>query len=60
MAKITFLLEHEEGHLNPTFRLARRLATRGHSVAYMGLADGGNYVRSQGFGQQALLHRQSR
>jgi MGT family glycosyltransferase len=49
MARITFLIEHEEGHLNPTFRLARRLQARGHSVTYLGLADGGNYVRAQGF-----------
>jgi len=57
MARITFLLEHEEGHLNPTFRLARRLAARGHSVAYMGLADGGNYVRSQGFDFHPILEK---
>jgi zeaxanthin glucosyltransferase len=57
MARITFLLEHEEGHLNPTFRLARRLQARGHSVAYLGLADGGNYVRSQGFEFHPILEK---
>jgi UDP:flavonoid glycosyltransferase YjiC (YdhE family) len=49
MATIAFLIEHEEGHLNPTFRLARRLAVRGHRVVYLGLADGGDFVRAQGF-----------
>jgi zeaxanthin glucosyltransferase len=48
-ATIAFLIEHEEGHLNPTFRLARRLAARGHRVVYLGLADGGDFVRAQGF-----------
>jgi zeaxanthin glucosyltransferase len=49
MANIAFLIEHEEGHLNPTFRLARRLADRGHRPVYLGLADGGDFVRGQGF-----------
>jgi UDP:flavonoid glycosyltransferase YjiC (YdhE family) len=49
MATIAFLIEHEEGHLNPTFRLARRLAAREHRVVYLGLADGGDFVRAQGF-----------
>lgn len=48
-ATIAFLIEHEEGHLNPTFRLARRLAARGHRVVYLGLADGAGFVRAQGF-----------
>jgi zeaxanthin glucosyltransferase len=50
MATIALLIEHEEGHLNPTFKLARRLAARGHHVVYGGFADGERYVRSQGFG----------
>src|SRR5690349_19802697 len=49
MATIAFLIEHEEGHLNPTFRLARRLAARGHRLVYLGLPDGGDLVRGQGF-----------
>jgi MGT family glycosyltransferase len=57
MARIAFLIEHEEGHLNPTFRLARRLLARGHSVAYLGLADGGNYVRAQGFEFHPILEK---
>lgn len=57
MARITFLLEHEEGHLNPTFRLARRLLARGHGITYAGVADGGNYVRSQGFDFHPILDK---
>jgi zeaxanthin glucosyltransferase len=49
MATLAFLIEHEEGHLNPTFRLARRLVARGHRVVYLGLPDGGDLVRKQGF-----------
>lgn len=49
MPTIAFLIEHEEGHLNPTFKLARRLAARGHHVQYWGLADGERFVRRQGF-----------
>ncbi|HEY0782054.1 MAG TPA: glycosyltransferase [Thermoanaerobaculia bacterium] len=54
MASIAFLIEHEEGHLNPTFKLARRLAGRGHSVVYWGLPDGESYVRRQGFAYHPL------
>jgi zeaxanthin glucosyltransferase len=43
------VIEHEEGHLNPTFRLARRLAAHGHRVVYLGIPDGGDFVRAQGF-----------
>lgn len=49
MSRIAFLIEHEEGHLNPTFKLARRLSANGHEIVYLGLADGGDFVRSQGF-----------
>lgn len=49
MATIAFMLDHEEGHLIPTFKLARQLAGRGHQVYYLGLADGGDFVRRQGF-----------
>ena len=57
MARITFLIEHEEGHLNPTFRLARRLQARGHVVTYIGLADGANYIRTQGFDFRPILEK---
>lgn len=49
MATIAFMLDHEEGHLLPTFKLARQLSARGHNVYYLGLADGGDFVRRQGF-----------
>ena len=49
------MIEHEEGHLNPTFRLARRLVARGHRLAYLGLADGGDFVRRQGFEYLPIL-----
>lgn len=49
MATIAFMLDHEEGHLLPTFKLARQLRARGHTIYYLGLADGGDFVRRQGF-----------
>jgi len=49
MATIAFVLDHEEGHLIPTFKLARQLAARGHAVRYLGLVDSGDFVRRQGF-----------
>jgi MGT family glycosyltransferase len=49
MANIVFLLEHEEGHLLPTFQLAKRLAARGHQVSYVGLADAAELVQRQGY-----------
>lgn len=49
MATIALVLDHEEGHLIPTFPLARRLGERGHRVLYMTLADAGDFVRENGF-----------
>lgn len=49
MATIALVLDHEEGHLIPTFPLARRLGERGHRVIYMTLADAGDFVRENGF-----------
>src|SRR5215210_6708005 len=49
MARIAFVLDHEEGHLLPTFKLARQLRERGHTVTYLGLADSGPLVRRQDF-----------
>jgi MGT family glycosyltransferase len=56
MASISIVVEHEEGHLNPTFRLARRLEMRGHKVTYLGPADGASFVRAQGFDFEPILH----
>jgi MGT family glycosyltransferase len=55
MARIAFVLDHEEGHLLPTFKLARQLRDRGHSVIYLGLADSGPLVRRQGFDLVPIL-----
>lgn len=49
MATIALVLDHEEGHLLPTFPLARRLAERGHRVVYLTLPDAGDFVRRNGF-----------
>jgi zeaxanthin glucosyltransferase len=57
MATIAFVLDHEEGHLIPTFKLARQLAARGHAVRYLGLLDSGDFVRRQGFDFVPILER---
>jgi len=57
IAIIAFLIEHEEGHLNPTFCLARRLAARGHRLVYLVLADGSDFVRRQGFEVIPILEK---
>lgn len=55
MANIALVLDHEEGHLLPTFKLAARLAARGHAVRYLGLADAEDFVRRQGFEFSRIL-----
>lgn len=55
MARIAFVLDHEEGHLLPTFKLARQLRERGHTVVYLGLEDSGSLVRRQGFDLVPIL-----
>lgn len=49
MSKIAFVLDHEEGHLLSTFKLARQLRDRGHTVTYLGLEDSAPLVIRQGF-----------
>jgi zeaxanthin glucosyltransferase len=49
MATLALVLDHQEGHLLPTFPLARRLLDRGHRVVYLSLADGGEFIRENGF-----------
>lgn len=49
MAKVAFVVDHEEGHLLSTFKLARQLADRGHAVSYLGLEDSAPMVIRQGF-----------
>lgn len=55
MANIAFVIDHEEGHLLPTFKLATRLAGRGHRVRYLGLADAEELVRRQGLEFSTVL-----
>jgi MGT family glycosyltransferase len=55
MACIAIVVEHEEGHLIPTFRLARRLQERGHQVVYLGPEDGADFVCAQGFTFEPIL-----
>ncbi len=57
MARIVFALDHEEGHCFPTFKLARQLEQRGHTVTYLGLPDTGALVRRQGFSFVPILER---
>jgi MGT family glycosyltransferase len=49
MAVIAFLSDFEQGHLFPTFGLARALAERGHEIHYVGIADIETEVVDQGF-----------
>jgi len=49
MATIAILIDFYEGHIFPTFHLARALRERGHSVCYLGIADTAELVRAQGF-----------
>lgn len=49
MSRVAFVVDYEEGHLLSTFKLARQLRDRGHSVFYLGLEDSGPLVTRQGF-----------
>jgi zeaxanthin glucosyltransferase len=49
MATIAILIDFYEGHIFPTFRLARALRAGGHRVCYLGIADTAESVRTQGF-----------
>jgi zeaxanthin glucosyltransferase len=48
VARISFIPLPEAGHINPTLKLAKQLAQRGHQVSYLGLPDFEEHVRSQG------------
>lgn len=48
MARISFILLPETGHINPTLKLAKQLAQRGHQVSYLGIPDFEEHVRSLG------------
>jgi zeaxanthin glucosyltransferase len=49
MSRIVFLLDLEEGHFLATFKLAKCLRSRGHTIYYLGLANAEGLVRQQGF-----------
>lgn len=50
MARISFIPLPETGHINPTLKLAKQLAQRGHQVSYLGIPDFEEHVRSLGLG----------
>jgi UDP:flavonoid glycosyltransferase YjiC (YdhE family) len=48
MAKILFLTWPERGHLNPSFKLAKSLKSRGHAVIYSQLYEFEEYICAEG------------
>lgn len=55
MARITFLVDIEQGHILSTFSLARKLKARGHEVFYLGVADVEEMICKQGMEFRPLL-----
>jgi UDP:flavonoid glycosyltransferase YjiC (YdhE family) len=49
MGTVIFAMLPEPGHLNPSFKLAKTLQRRGHSVIYIGAQDSEAELRRQGF-----------
>jgi len=49
MSLIAFLMDFEEGHLFPSFGLARALKGLGHTICYIGILDNEELITSQGF-----------
>jgi zeaxanthin glucosyltransferase len=49
MSDIAFVMLPQIGHLNASFKIAKRLKLRGHRVCYVGLPDHQDYVGAQGF-----------
>jgi len=58
MAVLAFIVDFEEGHLFPTFGLAKSLQERGHAVHYIGIMDVRDAVVEQGFQFHAILKDQ--
>jgi len=58
MAALVFIVDFEEGHLFPTFGLAKSLQERGHIVHYIGIADIKRSVTEQGFEFHPVLEKQ--
>jgi UDP:flavonoid glycosyltransferase YjiC (YdhE family) len=46
---IAVCMLQETGHLNPTFKLLRELAARGHTIRYFAVPDLGARIEEQGF-----------
>lgn len=57
MATILIVPLPERGHINPTLKIARALAQRGHRVIYASFADAEALIRPEGFEFHALLSR---
>lgn len=55
MAKILFFIYPEEGHLLPTFGMARALQAQGHQITYLGILDLETFVQAQGFQFMPIL-----
>lgn len=51
---ILFAMLNEGGHLNPTFKLAKAVAARGHEVRYLATADVTELITAQGFAVDPL------
>jgi zeaxanthin glucosyltransferase len=51
---ILFAMLNESGHLNPTFKLTKALAARGHQVRYLATADVAETIEAQGFAVDLL------
>jgi zeaxanthin glucosyltransferase len=49
MASIIFMIDIEEGHLFPSFSLARSLQDAGHRVTYVSIPDNEEFVHHAGF-----------
>jgi zeaxanthin glucosyltransferase len=52
---ILFAMLNESGHLNPTFKLAKALAARGHDVRYLATEDVRATIEGQGFAVEPLF-----
>jgi len=55
MARLIFIPDIQEGHLLPTFGLARALANRGHDVHYLGIPHNMALVRKYGFDYHVIF-----
>ena len=55
MADVIILTDFEEGHIFPTFKMAKNLVENGVSVCYVGVRNIMNYVENQGFEYEIIL-----